>query len=426
MNKLLLVTLLVAATLSSCVSKPQSLQQLLNSDYIVSCDSVQADTSLFKSAYLIQFKQPVDHNDPGKGTFTQRIWLSHYTADAPVVIVTEGYSANRNYTTELAQMLKTNQIIVEHRYFVDSKPDINDWQYLNIEQAAKDHHKIIEFFKHFYTGKWISTGISKGGQTSIYHRSYFPDDVDISVPYVAPINFGREEDRLFDFFNKVGTAEDRQKINDFQLAVLKHRDELMILFEQLAEEKGYTYRMGLDKAFDLTVLEYPFSFWQWHGDTDQIPVTTTATTQELFDHLAQYSDFSYPADQIWEGIKPFFYQAYTELGYYGYITGDMKPLLKGFDQDTISSSLFAPDSQDLQFDDEAMPKVMERLKQSNPKILAIVGGTDPWGATSIITDDLSNTVKIVKADGNHRTRINNLNNEQKSQAVTQLEKWLEE
>ncbi|MBS2097965.1 S28 family serine protease [Carboxylicivirga linearis] len=425
MNKLLLVTLLVAATLSSCVSKPQSLQQLLNSDYIVSCDSVQADTSLFKNAYLIQFKQPVDHNDPGKGTFTQRIWLSHYNADAPVVIVTEGYSANRNYTTELAQMLKTNQIIVEHRYFEDSKPDINDWQYLNIEQAAKDHHKIIEFFKQFYTGKWISTGISKGGQTSIYHRSYFPDDVDISVPYVAPINFGREEDRLFDFFNKVGTAEDRQKINDFQLAVLNHRDELMILFEQLAEEKGYTYRMGLDKAFDLTVLEYPFSFWQWHGDTDHIP-ETTATTQELFDHLAQYSDFSYPADQIWEGIKPFFYQAYTELGYYGYITGDMKPLLKGFDQDTISSSLFAPDSKNLQFNDEAMPNVMERLKQSNPKILAIVGGTDPWGATSIITDDLTNTVKIVKADGNHRTRINNLNKEQKSQAITQLEKWLEE
>ena len=425
MNKLFLVTLLLAATISSCVSKPQSLQQLLNSDYIVSCDSVKADTSLFKDAYLIQFKQPVDHNDPDKGTFTQRIWLSHYNADAPVVIVTEGYSANRNYTTELAKMHKTNQIIVEHRYFEDSKPDINDWQYLNIEQAAKDHHKIIEFFKQFYKGKWISTGISKGGQTSIYHRSYFPDDVDISVPYVAPINFGKEEDRLFDFFNKVGTAEDRQKINDFQLAVLNHRDELMILFEQLAEEKGYTYRMGLDKAFDLTVLEYPFSFWQWHGDTDQIP-ETTATIQELFDHLAQYSDFSYPADQIWEGIKPFFYQAYTELGYYGYITGDMKPLLKGFDKDTISSSLFAPDSKNLQFDDEAMPKVMERLKQSNPKILAIVGGTDPWGATSIITDDLSNTVKIVKADGNHRTRINNLNEEQKSQAITQLEKWLEE
>jgi len=425
MNKVLLVTLLVAATISSCVSKPQSLQQLLNSDYIVSCDSIQADTSLFKNAYLIQFKQPVDHNDPGKGTFTQRVWLSHYNADAPVVIVTEGYSAKRNYTTELAQMLKTNQIIVEHRYFEDSKPDSNDWQYLNIEQAAKDHHKIIEFFKQFYTGKWISTGISKGGQTSIYHRSFFPDDVDISVPYVAPINFGREEDRLYNFFDKVGTAEDRQKIKDFQLAVLNHRDEMMILFKQLAEEKGYTYRMGFDKAFDLAVLEYPFSFWQWHGDTDQIP-EATATTHELFNHLAQYSDFSYPSDQIWEGIKPFFYQAYTELGYYGYITGDMKPLLKGFDKDTISSSLFAPDSKNLQFDDEAMPKVMERLEQSNPNILAIVGGTDPWGATSIITDKLTNTVKIVKANGNHRTRINNLNEEQKSLAINQLEKWLEE
>ncbi|MCU4164281.1 S28 family serine protease [Carboxylicivirga caseinilyticus] len=424
MHKILIAIILSTVFVSSCITKPRSLNELLSSDYIVSCDSISADTSAFNEAYLIKFKQPVDHNDPGQGTFTQRVWLSHYNADAPTVIVTEGYSASRNYTTELAKMLKTNQIIVEHRYFDQSKPETTDWQYLNIEQAAKDHHRIIEFFKEFYTGKWISTGISKGGQTSIYHRSYFPEDVDISVPYVAPINLGREEDRLFKFFDKVGTDEDRQKIKDFQLAVLNHRDEMMAKFKNFATDRGFTYRMGMEKAFDLVVLEYPFSFWQWHGNTNEIPVELN-DVDVLFKHLAQYSDFSYPADQIWEGIKPFFYQAYTELGYYGYITGDLKPLLKGFDQDTISSCLFAPDGENLEFDSDAMPEVMERLKRSNPEILAIVGGTDPWGATSIITDSLSNTVKIVNASGNHRTRINNLNEEQKSQAINQLKQWLQ-
>nr|WP_319401536.1 S28 family serine protease [uncultured Carboxylicivirga sp.] len=424
MNKLFLLSILLV-TFASCSPHPQTLQQLLTSENIASFDSIEVDSIHFKKAYLIKFKQPIDHNDLSKGTFTQRVWLSHLDANAPVVIVTEGYSAPRNYTTELADLFNTNQIIVEHRYFDDSKPDTKEWKYLNIEQAAKDHHAIIQFFKQFYHGKWISTGISKGGQTSIYHRSYFPNDVDISVPYVAPINFGKEEDRLFEFFDKVGTTDDRKKIKDFQLAVLHHRNEMMKDFEHFATEKNYTYRMGLDKAFDIAVLEYPFSFWQWHGDTNLIP-DTTADIQTLFTHLAQFSDFSYPSDQMWEGIKPFFYQAYTELGYYGYITGNLKPLLKGFDQDTISSILFAPDKDHLKFDNNAMPAVMERLKKSNPKILAIVGGTDPWGSTSIVTDDLSNTVKIVKPHGNHITRIKNLPPEEKKLAINTLEKWLEE
>ena len=36
----------------------------------------------------------------------------------------------------------------------------------------------------------LATGISKGGQATMFYRSYFPDDVDISVPYVAPQHQG--------------------------------------------------------------------------------------------------------------------------------------------------------------------------------------------------------------------------------------------
>jgi len=413
------------ALLGSCISKPKSLNEILESETIRSYENILADSSLFKRAFLIRFKQPIDHNAPEKGTFDQRIWLSHLDAEAPVVIVTEGYSASRNYTTELASLLHSNQIIVEHRYFEESTPKDKDWQYLNIEQAAKDHHRIIEFFKQYYPGKWISTGISKGGQTTLYHRSFFPDDVVISVPYVAPINLSREDQRLFDFFEKVGTEEQRTKIRDFQKAVLEERNQIMPLFRQFALEKGFTFRMGDDQAFDLVVLEYPFSFWQWHGQTNLIP-ESSASAEELFDHLSKYSDISYVSDQSWEGMKPFFYQAYTELGYYAYVPGDIKPLLIGFDKDTISSCLFAPNGENLIFDATAMHEVMTRLKQHNPEILAIVGSTDPWGATSINTDNLSNTLKLVSNGGNHRTRINTLSEEQKQMALDQLNQWLKQ
>ena len=80
----------------------------------------------------------------------------------PVVMVTEGHSANRNYESGPAYLLDANKVIDEHRYFSVSAPDTLDRQYLTVEQAAADHHKIIKVLKPFFTGKRITTGVGKG------------------------------------------------------------------------------------------------------------------------------------------------------------------------------------------------------------------------------------------------------------------------
>ena len=41
--------------------------------------------------------------------------------------------------------------------------------------------------------------------TSVYHRRFYPDDVDATVAYVAPISFGAPDDRYIDFLANVGT-----------------------------------------------------------------------------------------------------------------------------------------------------------------------------------------------------------------------------
>ena len=191
MLKQLFIAIGVIMILAACQQKPQTIETLLASDNELVVDSIAADTTLFEKARLVWFKQPIDHNHPEKGYFRQRVWVSHRAINAPVVMVTEGYAAPRNYTTELARLLEANQIIVEHRYFDKSVPANMDWKYLTVEQAANDHHRIIQFFQQLYTGKWATTGISKGGQTTIFHRAFFPNDVDVSVPYVAPINLAR-------------------------------------------------------------------------------------------------------------------------------------------------------------------------------------------------------------------------------------------
>jgi len=410
--------------LNACNRKFNTPDEFIAQTDCLSAEAIASDTTTFDKAWLIWIEQPIDHKHPEKGSFKQRVWLSHKSTEAPVIMVTEGYSANKNYTSELARITGANQIIVEHRYFAQSTPDSIDWQYLTVEQAANDHHLIVQLFKELYPNKWITTGVSKGGQTAIFHRALFPDDVDLSVPYVAPFNLEREDKRLFDFFKQVGNESDRGKIYNFQKLVLEKRTELMPLFKEYSEQKGYTFRMGYDKAFDLVVLEYPFSFWQWGSQTSNIP-SADASDEKLFQHLSQSSDIAYVSDQSWHDIKPFFYQAYKELGYYAYVPGDLKELLDGFSNDTISSSMFAPGGDTLSFK-PTMKNLMGNLELHDPEMIAIIGENDPWGSTSLNNPKLKKTFRAVAPEGSHLTRIGTLPDPIQKEVKELIYKALEE
>jgi hypothetical protein len=339
-------------------------------------------------------------------------------------MVTEGYMAPRNYVSELARLVKSNQVIVEHRYFDQSVPDSIDWQYLTVEQAAMDHHRIIKLLKKYYPGKWITTGISKGGQTAMIHRALYPRDVEVTVPYVAPFNLEMEDRRLITFFDRVGTPEQRQRIFEFQKEVLQRRDEMIPLFEKEAKSKGWTFRMGSERAFELSVLEFPFSLWQWGTPVEKIPLPE-ASTHELFGALSTGSDFGYFSDQDLEKIGPFFFQAYKELGYYPYVTTPLRPYLKEIQQDTVSSRFMAPETEHLVFDAGMPHHLLTLLKKADPKMILIVGENDPWGSTSLDPEGFNHMLKVVNPGGSHRSRINNLPESMKQQVVDSLKVWMD-
>lgn len=176
-GKLILPLILAVLFTNACTPLPET-EQLKNlfekSKFAV--EPFTAD-SVFSANYEVQFKQEIVPGVPDSGYFTQRIYVSHKGFNKPTVIITEGYTANNYYYSELAKLLDANQIIVEHRYFGESVPANKNWQHLNMKNAAADHHAIIEYFKQVYKGAWISTGISKGGQTTLYHKYLYPTDV---------------------------------------------------------------------------------------------------------------------------------------------------------------------------------------------------------------------------------------------------------
>ena len=131
-------------------------------------------TSALETVYQLKVKQPIDHTNPSKGFFYQKVYLTHRGFDRPTVIITEGYNRGQNRIYELTDLLNANQLDVEHRFFGESIPEPLNYQYLNLKQATADLHHIRQLFSKIYTKKWISTGISKGGATTIFYRYFLP------------------------------------------------------------------------------------------------------------------------------------------------------------------------------------------------------------------------------------------------------------
>ena len=385
------------------------------------------ETSEFSEKYVTYFTQPLDHRHPEKGSFRQRVIVSHVGFDRPTVIVTEGYGAayalRSQYREELSKLLNANMIFVEYRYFLESTPEPKDWQYLTAENSADDLHAITTAFKNIYPGKWIATGISKGGQTTLLYRTFYPDDVDISVPYVAPLCYGVEDGRHEPFLHKVSTPENRKIIEDFQLEALKRKATLLPRFEKYCTEKNYSFRAPIEEIYDYSVLEYSFALWQWGTPISSIPATT-ASDDEIFSHLLAISEPGYfTADSP---NASFFIQAARELGYYGYDVQPFKQYLSIQSSEGYLHRLMLPEElKDMPFDKTLSKKITKFLKKQDPKMIFIYGQNDPWTAAGVTwLKNKKNIHVFIQPNGSHLARISTLPEAEKAEVMELINEWL--
>ena len=378
----------------------------------------------YKAAYELKIKQPLDHTDPSKGHFYQRVYLSHKDYNAPSLIVTNGYGRPSNNITELARLLGANQINVEHRYFLESCPDSMNYDYLTFEQVTADLHKINSIFRKMYQGKWVSSGISKGGTTCIFYRYFYPDDVDVSVPYVAPVNLSDEDGRLYEFQKNIGTKECRDAIYDYQVHLLKNADEYKEYLKWYSKGKGLEFNyLSFDEAFEYAVLEYPFSFWQYGHDCSKIP-DASAERDDVIQYFLDIVGLEFFADVSMEAYASHYYQSGTQMGYYGFETDRFEGLLKHLTYDPNPSAIFMPNKMEREFDATLTTKVYEWTHTAN-NMIYINGALDTWSATAAPPSDDNNSLYFFMKDKHHATaRIKNMSNHQKNMMIGKLEQWL--
>ncbi len=421
MRKELLMCFLVLL-LGTSISSQESIEEFMDGIADISYERVK-DSKEGHAVYKLEITQPVDHMAKGGPKFSQRVFLTHVGKKRPTVMSTQGYNV-RYRENEVAMILDGNHLNIEHRYFATSVPENKDWQYLTLEQATADLHKINVLFKQYYTDKWVSTGISKGGQTTIYYRYFYPEDVDVSIPYVAPFNYNMEDKRIYHFLDTISTPECRKKVFNVQKVLLKKKDKVLDRLQWYEKGKDLTfdYLDGLETAYEFAVLEYPFSVWQWGTACEDIP-TDKKDLDGHINHLLDVVGFDFYDDKTMDFFAAHYYQASTQMGYYGFKTAKYDKWLDKVGKNPSAS--FPPKDSNAQFDDSLIQKVDKWLGKAGNNILYINGLGDTWSATRVIPSKKVNSKAFNLAGIDHGgARIKNMTAEMQEDFKETLESML--
>ncbi len=386
-------------------------------------DSI-ASKDHFSESYRVILNQNLNPKNPSEGTFKHYIYVSHSAYDNPTVLITDGY-ASYNRTSEISKVFKGNQIIVEYRMYGKSRPEPLPWKYLTNDNAIEDYHNLVTKLKTLYKGKWISSGISKGGETTLIYKSKYPNDIDVAVPYVAPMINGLEDQRTNNLINSVGSSECRNKIKKLQRKVLKNRIEALNAFKEIATKNKLNFNeVPHEEALEYAVLEFPFSFWQWRGgNCEEIP-SIDAPIKDLVNYIHKAVGIGFYSDKGYKKYLPSFYQHMRELGYYGFDFTPVKDLLKVVT--STSNKRFAPKNVDLTYNSKYIKDVRNYVENKGNNILYIYGAYDPWGACAPTPKPEVDALKMVLANSDHSTRIKHFSKKDQDKMYAKLQSWLGE
>ncbi|RKT09619.1 PS-10 peptidase S37 [Streptomyces sp. 1114.5] len=377
--------------------------------------------------FVLTLHQPADHRHPEQGGFEQRLTLLHRGTDRPTVLYTSGYGLSTGqYRSEPAELVDGNQVSTEQRFFGTSRPEPADWNDLDIRQAAADHHHVIEALKAVYRAPWISTGGSKGGMTTVYHRRFYPRDVAGSIAYSAPNNIDDREDAAYlAFLRTVGTPECRTALQAAQRALLERRTALVARYQAWADARGDGFRLvgSADKAFEIAVLRAPFMFWQGRGQAacPAVPAPD-ASDDTLYGWLSEVAQLPVYADSVANQFVPYFYQLGTQLGYFQVDTDHLADLVRY--PGATEPRTFVPRDVPLHYRPQAMRDVDRWVRTHGEHLMFVNGAADPSVAEPFRLGDGSRDSCLYQVPGGtHAARIAQLPTADATAATATLRRW---
>lgn len=340
--------------------------------------------------FTLTLDQPVDHRAAQGPRFQQHLFLIHRGCDRPTLVADWGYSNEYFFDDELSVLYGANALWIEHRYQGVSVPAAADWSWtaLTIENGAKDMHRVLESFHRHYGGRFVTTGASKGGVTATYHRYFFPDDADGSIPYVAPASRGRIDPLYQDYLTSTLPAPCAPRLRDVQVAALTTRRTMMV--QRMTDLYGPTYA---SLYVEYVMNSFDWAFWQYYGAFYCNRVPVAASTDAVFwDFVAEFAGLSGPApvpatqQEMSDGALT--YEWLTEQGFALQVGAHVTPLLtEPLARETMEDGFLA------QFPTVPLPAyngavtadVRRWARDEAEELLLIYGQYDPWSGGAMET-----------------------------------------
>ncbi|MGN0188466.1 MAG: S28 family serine protease [Candidatus Cryptobacteroides sp.] len=398
---------------------PQDIKEFLESiPQISSVKELEDECTGFESKWELTFTQPLDHFDGSIGyKIPQKLYLHFKSYDAPVVFYGTGYNI-MNYIPDVATLLDANVIEFEYRYFDTSipdgmYPDVN-WTYLTSCQASADLHAIYEAFKPAFGGKWVSSGVSKGGITSAFYARFYPDDMDLYLPFCAPFCMSLNDERIGKWIsNGIATKEVREGMIAFIKMALRMQPELCAVaienkyFKLLTlEQMALALPTYIISTFIQLLSYYPVE--EWFGE---IPTKDDEdfSAQKVFDFIIRTIDgnavegrkrnqemllaLTKSGEEEELSQNPYCAQSLKELGYFCF---DLTPY-----QDEVNDNLISEayarfgdnmgtkaERAAITFSDTLMVNFFDKfLPKTDAKMIFVYGQNDIWTGAGLQEED---------------------------------------
>ena len=381
------------------------------------------DTKEGLQRFLIFIKQPIDHFNLSLGTFNQKIILLHRDFQASMLLQISGYSIYDRKPALISSMFETNQLQIEYRFYGDSVPESIDWKLLTIRQSAEDFHRVVKILKKLYPQKWVSMGSSKGGQTVIDNRRFYPNDVDGTIANVAPISLSMEDKRYSRFIKNIGGArysDCRANLIKIQILLLNNKEKFL---PTLVGE--FNLLGSKEDAFNFTVNEFNSAFWQYTNPEDKeygcnAISMATEDADKAFNLLSYINAVENYNDENHSLFLPFYIQASYELGYSEEESSSIQMLLPK----RYNLSSLIPNNLELTYSNSNALATISWVEKEAKNLLLLYGEFDVWtsGALTKLNKNSDNHKYLVKG-GNHKANFLDLPEKEKNEYIAILSRW---
>ena len=395
-------------------------------------------------AYYFNYRQLIDHNNPSLGTFKQQVVLTFVDKDAHTILHTEGYALtgafghshnrldsigaphflwalSRDYGVD--NQFDLNCVQVEYRYHGFSLPegDNDSFKYLSAEQQSKDLHAIVTDLKKALitgSGKWLSTGVSKNGMTSAqyayFDEQYGWNDIDVYVPFVAPIPPQEWDIRIGEYML---TQSSKERLADLERAYRTLVDDKAVADATIAAyakvyEQENDEKLPADSAFIYTLIRVMNNLFgvQSYGDF----ATWTRFIPDEHSTPEDYAEFfmlNDDDDRIFRKTNnargplaqrqdPFNVQIGIDQGnlaydYTWYLDGKLlsesdKQFFKDHMEEKRNSKAI-----------ELQVLLLKNLETTHKKLIFVYGEDDPWTGAAIPNPTNPNVKKYIVPHGTH-------------------------